>query len=200
MRVNKPDQQIDARLEDVVARMFDRCFDDSQYKQALGIALESHRMDKVREAIERAPTDDDMLSYCFELAPTVIHSRDFRQRVFRELADIYKSKEVPNYISICQCLLYLDDAQSIATILEGLLKKDNCDDWLMAYQVAYELSEHENQPFLLRVISGLPAVEESSGTGDVRKIGLRYWNRLCAEEWILGYGYVWKLAVDDQIE
>ncbi|KAG1668453.1 26S proteasome non-ATPase regulatory subunit 1 [Nymphon striatum] len=42
---------IDSRLESIVNRMFQRCFDDGQYKQAIGIALETHRMDIFEKAI-----------------------------------------------------------------------------------------------------------------------------------------------------
>jgi 26S proteasome regulatory subunit N2 len=164
LRVAGKQDEIDARLESIVSRMFDRCFEDGQYQQALGIALESHRMDKVREAISSSNDEDAMLSYCFTLAQEVIHSRDFRQEVFRELATIYTAQSVPDYISICQCFLFLDDAKAIAKILESLLRKEESNDWLMAYQVAYELSENENLPFLIRVSNALPPAAKSSGS------------------------------------
>lgn len=42
---------IDSRLEAIVNRMFQRCFQDGQYKQAVGIALETRRMDIFETAI-----------------------------------------------------------------------------------------------------------------------------------------------------
>lgn len=42
---------IDSRLETIVNRMFQRCFDDKQYKQAVGIALETRRIDVFEKAI-----------------------------------------------------------------------------------------------------------------------------------------------------
>ena len=36
---------IDARQEEIVNRMFSRCFNDGQFKQAMGIAIETRRMD-----------------------------------------------------------------------------------------------------------------------------------------------------------
>lgn len=47
-------KQIDPRLEVVVNRMFDRCFQHKQYKQALGIAIESRRMDTFIKAIQES--------------------------------------------------------------------------------------------------------------------------------------------------
>lgn len=43
---------IDAKMETVIEKMFKRCFADKRWKQAIGIALESRRLDKVRDAIE----------------------------------------------------------------------------------------------------------------------------------------------------
>ena len=43
---------IDQKMEIVIEKMFARCFTDKRYKQAIGIALESRRLDKVQEAIE----------------------------------------------------------------------------------------------------------------------------------------------------
>ena len=42
---------IDPRLEIIVDRMFQRCLDDGQYKQAIGIAIETRRMDIFKKSI-----------------------------------------------------------------------------------------------------------------------------------------------------
>ena len=42
---------VDPRLEGIVNRMFQRCLDDNQYRQALGLALETRRMDIFEAAI-----------------------------------------------------------------------------------------------------------------------------------------------------
>ena len=47
-------KEIDPRLEDIVNRMFQRCFDDCMYKQAVGIALETRRVDIFEDAIMKS--------------------------------------------------------------------------------------------------------------------------------------------------
>ena len=42
---------IDPRLEDIVNRMFQRCFDEKKFKQAIGIAIETRRLDVFEKAI-----------------------------------------------------------------------------------------------------------------------------------------------------
>jgi 26S proteasome regulatory subunit N2 len=52
-RTNNPNApMIDAKMELVIDKMFGRCFQDKMFKQAIGVALESRRLDKVQSAIE----------------------------------------------------------------------------------------------------------------------------------------------------
>ena len=48
------DVAIDDRLVAIVTRMFDRCFTDGEYKQALGVAIESRRLDIIERAITQS--------------------------------------------------------------------------------------------------------------------------------------------------
>lgn len=152
--------KIDNRLEDVVERMFERCFGDAQYKQALGVALEARRMDMIKKSILISEDIPGMLEYCFGVCHRVISNRDFRRQVLRVLVELYKGLETPDYISMCQCLLFLDDSDAVAATLDSLLKTDQ----LMAFQVAFDLYENQNQPFLLRVAKALPASEDTPET------------------------------------
>ena len=46
--------EIDPRLENVVNRMFERCFDEHKFQQAAGIALETRRIDLLERAIQES--------------------------------------------------------------------------------------------------------------------------------------------------
>ena len=59
---------IEPKMEAVIDKMFVRCYEDNQFNQAIGIALESRRLDKVREAIEKSNDIEDKLSYTFTIA------------------------------------------------------------------------------------------------------------------------------------
>lgn len=52
--VDSAAEVIDPRLEAIVNRMFQRCLDDGQYRQALGLALETRRMDIFEESIMKS--------------------------------------------------------------------------------------------------------------------------------------------------
>lgn len=42
--------------------------------------------------------------------------------MLRLLVKLYESVESPDWVSICQCLMFLDDAAEVAKILERLIK------------------------------------------------------------------------------
>jgi hypothetical protein len=62
----------------------------------------------------------------------------------------------PDALAIAQCALFLNDAKKVASVLDGLLQQGTVDAALLAYQVAFDLSENQNQPFLLRIERDLP--------------------------------------------
>lgn len=85
--------KIDPKMENVITRMFERCYEDGQYNQAIGVALESRRLDKVKEAIEKSRDFEDKLSYTFTIAQNIVRSnKQFRTDILRLLLAIYENK------------------------------------------------------------------------------------------------------------
>lgn len=58
---------IDARLEAIVNKMFQRCLDDGQYRQAMGLSLETRRMDIFEASITQSDDISSMLIYAFQV-------------------------------------------------------------------------------------------------------------------------------------
>lgn len=141
---------LDPRLVTVVDRMLDQCLLDGKCQQAVGIALECRRLDKLQEAIRCSQNLDERLSQCLKLSQTFVSCREFRCEVLRLLVDNFQKLQEPDYLSICQCLMLLDEPQQVATILEELLQGGS-SQVLLAYQVAFDLFENENQRFLTKV-------------------------------------------------
>ncbi|VDN18579.1 unnamed protein product, partial [Dibothriocephalus latus] len=110
------------QLEVVVNRMFERCFAHKQFKQALGIAIETRREDIFEEAITRADDRDEMMRYALKVVLNLVDSVKFRKRLLNILVGIYSQKPSPaDSVSICQCLVLMDNPQGTADILEDLL-------------------------------------------------------------------------------
>lgn len=73
--------KIDKRLEDIVLGMFERCFKDKQFKQALGIAIEARRLDKIEESIVKSDNILGMIHYAQTVCLPAILNREYRQIV-----------------------------------------------------------------------------------------------------------------------
>ena len=58
-----------------------RCFKDGQYEQAVGIALEARRLDKLEQTIKSSPDMVKTLTYSLQVCQTLVISREFRQQV-----------------------------------------------------------------------------------------------------------------------
>jgi 26S proteasome regulatory subunit N2 len=146
----------DERLGKIMEKMFERCFTDGSYKQALGIALESMRLDVVENSITQSDDVPEMLRHTFSVAQSTISKRKFRHEVLRIIVRLHREAAECDYVSLCQCLQALDDAANVAEILQILVSSDNEAFHLMAYQVGFDLCENENQEFLLNVEKALP--------------------------------------------
>ena len=145
---------IDNRLESIVNRMFKQCFDEQKFKLAVGMALETRRVDFFEDAIKQSDDIHSMLVYCMKIVLSLIDNRDFRNNVLGILVRIFLEQEKLDHVLICQCYVFLDDFLSVSGILEGLMRGGE-DEVLIAYQIAFDLYENASQSFLTRVIRAL---------------------------------------------
>ncbi|KAH6809118.1 26S proteasome regulatory complex [Perilla frutescens var. frutescens] len=148
---------IDPRLEAIVERMLDKCIIDGKYQQAIGMAIECRRLDKLEEAVLRSDNVHSTINYCIDVSHSFVNRREYRLEVLRLLVKIYQQLPSPDYLSICQRLMFLDEPAGVAIILEELLRSENLDDALLAFQIAFDLVENEHQAFLLKVRDRLPS-------------------------------------------
>ncbi|KAL0904752.1 hypothetical protein M5K25_026900 [Dendrobium thyrsiflorum] len=150
-KTGEEEAAIDPRLEAIVEKMLDKCIADEKYQQAMGIAVECRRLDKLEEAITRSENVHGALSYCINLSHSFVYHREYRCEILHLLVKIYQGLPSPDYINICQCLMFLNEPEAVATTMERLLRSDSKDDALLAFQIAFDLVENEHQAFLLSV-------------------------------------------------
>ena len=66
-----------------------RCCEQGQYEQAVGVALESRRLDKLEQVISQSTTDRTrILQYSLRVCQKLILNRNFRQQVGQGLARV----------------------------------------------------------------------------------------------------------------
>ncbi|CAB4065573.1 PSMD1 [Lepeophtheirus salmonis] len=134
------EEKVNEAQEGVVNRMFERCLEDGEYKQALGIAIEARRLDVFQRAIKESNDENGMLSYAFRVSMTLIQNRTYRATLLRVLIDLYRA---------------------VAGVLETL-SKGSSNDVMMAYQIAFDMYESATQQFLNAVVQAIQAVEEDT--------------------------------------
>ncbi|CAO1615156.1 unnamed protein product [Sympodiomycopsis kandeliae] len=161
----------DARLVKVVNSMFERCINAGEFKPAIGIALETRRLDIVEQVFEHTGRKNaELLGYTLEAVMGIGGvGVDFRQQVLRLLIKLFQSLPHPDFFSIAQCYVYLNVPQEAATLLNDLVQtaheaasassaaNTKHDPLLIAYQCAFDLAESATQEFLENVRSELAA-------------------------------------------
>eukprot|EP01135_Chromosphaera_perkinsii_P001840 Nk52_evm19s211 gene=Nk52_evmTU19s211 len=154
LQAAKP-KPIDSRLEAIVNGMFEKCFKEKEYRQAIGISLETRRLDIFERAVKESPDMSDLLSYCMKICMTLVQSRAFRNNVLRILVKLYSSLKTPDHIRMSQCLIFLDESERLAEVLKGLISAGESES-LMAFQVAFDVFESATQHFVSSLRSKLP--------------------------------------------
>ncbi len=160
---------IDPRMENIVEQMFQRCYRDLCFEQAIGVALDTRRIDKVEEVVASSlkAGREHILGYVFDLCQNArnITPREFRLSVIEVLVKYYGTLAVPDYSNVCFGLQYLNKPKEAADTLVSLLKSST-EDALLAYQIAFDLQETENQGFVLKVVSHFPAAPEAAAEAE----------------------------------
>ena len=155
--------EIDERLVAIVDSMFQRCIKDGSMKRALGIALESRRIDIIEDCLLKNSTAAEtraMLQYAFDVCRSLVTDRAFRRKVLETIVSVHMKAEERDHICLSHCLQALDKPTDVADMLQGLLTSGDEKQHLLAYQVAFDLCENENQQFLINVDASLKEVED----------------------------------------
>lgn len=84
-----------------------------------------------------------------------MQNRKFRNAILNLLVRIYSNLPNPDYVNVIQCLIYLDEPEQVASVLQNLILGNNV---LMAYQLGLDLYENATQQFLLKVKNLLKAL------------------------------------------
>lgn len=145
---------VDPAMLAIVERMFEKCYAARHFRQAMGVAFEAQDLPRIEATLSASQDSEDLLGFCFRLCQTADITRGFRTAVLRILARKYRTLAEPDYINVCQCLQYLNDASGVAAILCDMARGDDLK-LVKALQVAFVLVENQNQQFMMDVCAAL---------------------------------------------
>lgn len=98
---------IHPRLEIIIEDLFVRCFAEGTVEQAVGIAIDSRRLDKLKEAILKSADLYHSLKTTYELAQTTIKNKSFRLQVIRLLYLVYTEQCKDDFFTLSKCQFFL---------------------------------------------------------------------------------------------
>ncbi|KAF9452586.1 26S proteasome regulatory complex, non-ATPase subcomplex, Rpn2/Psmd1 subunit [Macrolepiota fuliginosa MF-IS2] len=147
--------KIDPRLQTIIEGIFERCISEGEFKQAIGIALESRRLDIV-SAIYQQTKDVSLLAYAMEAALDTGFSLSYRDHVLRFLFPLFPrlttGEGSAHVHALTRLLVALSDVSLTVPLLSSLVEKEK----LLAYQLAFDLVEGGSQDYLENIRSELP--------------------------------------------
>lgn len=143
-KYSDPSVIIDKQLTFIFEQMLGKCVSDSEIKLALGISLESYRLDIVQEIIENQSKNNisdenimNLIGYVLTCITTVINDVNFKTETLNALMLLLLKFENPDYFLVTKIIALLNDSVFAHKVLKKLLKsKDNVS---MAYQIAFDL-------------------------------------------------------------
>jgi 26S proteasome regulatory subunit N2 len=169
-------QNIDPRLKYIIESIFKRCIEEGEYKQAVGIALESRRLDVI-SSVYHLTKDVSLLSYAMEAVLDTGFSLSYRDKVLLFLLPLFPQPtsdvKSTHIHSLTRLHVTLSDQKLTVPLLTSLVP----DEKLLAYQFAFDLVEGGAQDFLENVRNDLP-----EGEGETKEIYDKLRNILTGEE------------------
>ncbi|KAG9126952.1 proteasome regulatory particle base subunit, partial [Ceratobasidium sp. 392] len=152
--------KIDPRLRAIIERIFTASIEGGDVRQALGIALESSRLDIVTRVFEHT-NDTDLLSYAMEAVLDVGFNLATRNRVLHHLCPLFPLPKPGAQYTLALTRLHVAlETPSVTTpLFQKLIESDDKTNRLLASQLAFDLVEGCTQDFLRLVSNSLPSSE-----------------------------------------
>ncbi|CAH2350973.1 26S proteasome regulatory subunit Rpn2p [[Candida] railenensis] len=175
--------EIDPQLTLVFEKMLNKCIKTNEFKLALGIALESYRLDVVESILKtqiEANNEENalqLINYVLTCCTTisiksngsVTDEQDFKSIVLNTLINLLLTLQKKNqdFFTIFKIIIQLNDSKLAIQIFKKLLLQGEV---LIAYQGAFDLVSTASQDLLDKVIDGFKADQETEGVKGVSKL------------------------------
>lgn len=154
---------IDERLTDIFERMLAKCVKYNDYKLALGISLESFRLDIVEDILQQQCKSNpenalNLINYVVICSNTVITNVQFRTKVLESLIKLLLTlKSNQDFFTVFKIIVQLNDSKVATQLFKELISQNEIS---IAYQGAFDLVSSASQQLLDNVITDLRKDED----------------------------------------
>lgn len=162
---------VNHQLENIFNKMVAKCTAAGDLKLALGIALESFRLDIVKQIIQDEAARDEeasiaLINYVLMCSNTVVAEAAFRADVLNALIELLLTlKQNQDFFTIFKIIVQLNDSGLAVQVFKQLISKKK---HLIAYQGAFDLVSSASQELIGRVSSTLAADESFGATEPIQ--------------------------------
>jgi 26S proteasome regulatory subunit N2 len=169
-------RSVQKNLQATIRRIFESCYENGDYKQVVGIAIEARNLEVLRESFLRASQDEkkkvkkpvtgtpssseELMEYVLDICMNVVQERGLRNDILRLILELLNDIPNPDYFSIAKCVVYLNQHAMASNLLRQLVQKGDGRSLAVAYQISFDLYENGTQEFLAKVMDELPDTEK----------------------------------------
>ncbi|KAH7126919.1 armadillo-type protein [Dendryphion nanum] len=170
-------RSVQKSLQATIRRIFESCYENGDFKQVVGIAIEARNLDVLREAFIRANQEEkksgkkpangstsrgeELMDYVLDICMNVVQERGLRNKILELILDLLSEIANPDYFSIAKCVVYLNQHSLASNLLRQLVQRGDGKSLAIAYQISFDLYENGTQEFLAKVIEELPEEDKS---------------------------------------
>ena len=161
LRRGEESEELDnVKLELLVSARFEECYAEKRYEEALGVALESRELERVKEVLGRA--EDHVLNV---LEYAVLNARGVENKAFRGealqcvgdvLEGVLKTESAVGgrrraYCLYVKTMQLLNDSTKVGNTIEQLLQTE--EEALLGLQLCFDLIDSGDRQFVDQVAS-----------------------------------------------
>ncbi|CCF56425.1 hypothetical protein KAFR_0B01260 [Kazachstania africana CBS 2517] len=150
--------EIDPKLTSIFERMLDKCIKATEFKLAVGIAMEGLRLDIVEAILSSRLKEDTesntlkLINYVLTAATTTVSNTAFKTKILDLLFKISMAMESIDYYTVCKLIVNLNDSNSAVELFEKLRIDGNQE---VSYQIAFDLVSSATQGLLTALAAEL---------------------------------------------
>ncbi|PVI03370.1 26S proteasome regulatory complex, non-ATPase subcomplex, Rpn2/Psmd1 subunit [Periconia macrospinosa] len=170
-------RSVQKNLQATIRRIFESCYEQGDYKQVVGIAIEARNLEVLRECFLRASQDEkkqgkkpatassskseELMDYVLDICMNVVQERGLRNEILKLILDLLNDIPNPDYFSIAKCVVYLNQHSMASNLIRQLIERGDAKSLATAYQISFDLYENGTQEFLAKVMEELPTDDKS---------------------------------------
>ncbi|PVU85716.1 hypothetical protein BB560_006832 [Smittium megazygosporum] len=170
-----PSSKFEIRLEALVEGVFNRCIENKEFFNVVGLSIESRRLDILTKVLNNDHSGE-LFSFVLKQCLEFVNQIDYRNEIMKLLVKIQLERPQIDYSSVCYILASLDDPNLASDILINLALS-NENDQLTAYQIAFDIANSVSMEYLSiqksnidQKISSLSADSHSSSVESLKTL------------------------------